>query len=405
MSMHTDTSFLSSFVVFLCGLVLAAPANVCPAKGEEAQTTLGSGDGHEVTAPLQEVAAYDANDLAGTWHVHSLAAGPGAPWWEYGRWVINADHFFSGVIQEYEEGPREMSGRFLLAPNGVATFVGAQQDPDAILFPHLHMAANKTVVAGVGMWPIRAPASTPAPVTTQMFVLIRQDQSYQSADLAGTWYVHALAPDAGAPRWQYGSLAVDADGSFGGILQEYKSGPRGTSGQFQIDPNGVVTTELLPEELIPGLNTGHMACDKNMIVLMGTWATGAPGTAELMILTRKGTDYGVSDLAGRWYLHSLTAGNKSPCWYGPMDVTSDGSSDAPFTEWSSSYPGKWYGQFLIDSDGVVTMAGTTANPDDYQFSTMHLSADKNVMVGIRTWHPQSLGIVGLEVWTRIATPE
>jgi hypothetical protein len=218
----------------------------------------------------------DTNDLAGSWYIHSLASGPGAPWWEYGHVAVGADHSFSGVVQEYKKDPCEVSGRFLLAPNGVATFVGAAHDPDVVVFPHLHMVANKSMIAGVATW------SAGFPGTTQMIVLTRRGASYQIPDLVGTWYVHSLASGPGAPWWEHGSLAVSADGSFTAAVQQYKSEPGTISGQFQIDPNGVVTIESVPDFTI-----GHMSSDKNMIAMVGTWATGSPGTTELKILTRK----------------------------------------------------------------------------------------------------------------------
>jgi hypothetical protein len=376
---------------------------VCPANGEDAQArdALGSADEHEATALTQGVAVYDANDLVGTWHVHSLASGPGAPWWEYGRWAINADHRFSGTIHEYQKDPCDISGQFLPAPNGVATFAGAQQDPDVILFPHLHMAANKAAVVGVGTWPT---GSRDSLATTQMIVLTRQGQSYQSADLEGTWYVHSFASGPGAPWWQCGRLMMRADGSFDAMLAEYKSNSTGGSGQFQIDPNGIVTAKWPPRKPVRDFNTGHMTSDKNMIVMVDTWTAGAPGTTELRILTRQGTDYRVSDLAGRWYHYSLASGAESPWWYGPMDIRTDGSFDAPFLAWSNGRPGNWSGQFQIDPSGLVAIVGITSDPYDPGFVTMHLSADKNVIIGVRMW-AGGAATAELMVWTRMATAE
>jgi hypothetical protein len=361
--------------------------SVCPTHGADAQAraALGNAGRHESTALTQGPVAYDADDLAGTWYVHALASGPGAPWWEYGQWTIHTDHSFAGVSYEPQEARREMSGQFLLAPNGAATFTGARQDPNVILFPHLHMAANKAALVGIGFWPS---GSRNMPRTTQMTVLTRQGQGYQTVDLAGTWYVHALASGPGAPWWQYGSLLTNADGTFSGVLQEYSSIPQQALGQFQIDPNGVVTTPWLPTKPVLDFSVGHMASDKNMIVIVDTWRDGVPATTGLRILTRKGTDYRISDLAGRWYFHALAAGGDSPWspwWYGPMDVRSDGSFDAPFAVTQNSYASNWSGRFLIDSDGVVTCAGVTTNPSNPGFITMHLSADKNVMAGVRTW--------------------
>ena len=120
------------------------------------------------------------NDLAGTWYIHSLASGPVGRWWEYGRWTISTDYSFRGVVNEYKKAPAEISGKFLLAPNGVATFVGASQDPDAAILPHLHMAANKSVIAGVTTWTAGFPG------TTQMMLLTR----HREVTRCQTWRGH-----------------------------------------------------------------------------------------------------------------------------------------------------------------------------------------------------------------------
>ena len=332
----------------------------------------------------------DTNDLAGSWYIHSLASGPGAPWWEYGHVTVGADHSFSGVVQEYKKDPCEVSGRFLLAPNGVATFVGAAHDPDVVVFPHLHMAANKSMIAGVATW------SAGFPGTTQMIVMMRRGASYQIADLVGTWYVHSLASGPGAPWWEHGSLAVSADGSFTATVQPYKSEPGTISGQFQIDPNGVVTIESVPDFTI-----GHMSSDKNMIAMVDTWATGSPGTTELRILTRKGENYSISDLSGKWYVSSLASGAGAPWWqYGPIAIGPDGSFRGSCQQYNYKV-GEISGQFQIDADGVVTMKGKTQNPYLNGYSTLHLSADKNVIVGVSTWSTGSPGTSEMLVFTRI----
>jgi len=335
------------------------------------------------------------NDLAGTWYIHSLASGPVGRWWEYGQWTINGDYSFSGIINEYKKAPAEISGRFLLAPNGVATFVGAPQDPDAAILPRLHMAANKSVIAGVTTW------SAGFPGTTQIMLLTRRAESYQMSDLEGTWYVHSLASGPGTPWWQHGSLTVGADGSFQGMLREYKSALEELAGRFQIDPNGVVTVKGLPD-----FTTGHMDSGKNVIVMVDTWTTGYPGTTELKIFTRQAKSYSTADLAGRWYRCALVSGPGAPWWeYGPIDIKADGSFDAPVQQQYNSHSDQWSGQFQVDSSGVVTIVGKPVNPYVNGYGTLHLSADKNVIAGIASWSGGSPGSSEMDVFTRIPTAE
>jgi hypothetical protein len=376
-----NRSGFESLMVGLWALVFACTAGVCGAVA-----TAEAGDTPDGPP------AYDSNDLAGTWYIHSLASGPVGRWWEYGHWTVNTDHSFSGIIQEYKKAPAAISGKFLLAPSGVATFVGAPQDPDVVIFPHLHMAANKSVIAGVATW------SAGAAGTTQMILLTRRAESYQMSDLEGTWYVHSLASGPGTPWWEHGSVAVGADGSFHGMVREYKSDFQELSGQFQIDPNGVVTVKSVPD-----LPVGHMDSGKNVIVMVNTWTTGYPGTTELKIFTRQGKNYSTADLAGRWYRCALASGPGAPWWeYGLIDIKPDGSFDAPFQQQYNFHSDQWSGQFQVDSNGVVTIVGKAVNPYVNGYGDMHLSADKNVIAGIATWSGGSPGSSEIDVFTRIA---
>lgn len=270
----------TSFIASVLGLSFVCMAGVCRADGGDVS---GGAAEYGVTTP-EERAAYDSNDLAGKWYIHSLASGPGAPWWEHGWWSIEADDSFSGFIREYKGALDPISGRFLFASNGVATFLGARQDPDVVVFPHLHMAANKSVVAGVGAWPIDSPG------TVQMIVMACRGLSYQSSDLEGTWYVHSLASGPGAPWWEDGFITVSAGGFYNGMVRQYKSDSKELSGQFQIDPNGIITIAGLPQDPhADGYAVLHLSADKNVIAGIATWSRGFPGTSELMILTRMAT--------------------------------------------------------------------------------------------------------------------
>jgi len=398
----TNRSFFELLIVSIWGLVFAFTAGVCNANGSGTQVHHPSGGAAEYgVAELGEgLAAYDSNDLAGAWYIHSLASGPGAPWWEYGRWTINADYSFSGIIQEYKKAPAEISGKFLLAPNGVATFVGAPQDPDAAILPHLHMAANKSVIAGVATW------SAGSPGTTQMILLTRRADSYQMSDLEGTWYVHSLASGPGMPWWEHGSVTVSADGSFHGMVREYKRDLQELSGQFQIDPNGVVTLTGAPQDPREnGFVALHMSADKNVIAAVHTWSGGYPGTTELKIFTRQAKSYSTADLPGRWYRYALASGPGAPWWeYGPVDIKPDGSFSSVCQEYNDD-PDEISGQLKIDSNGVVTIEGKMQSPYVNGYGTMHLSADKNVIAGIASWSTGSPGSSEIDVFTRISTAE
>jgi len=226
--------------------------------------------------------------------VHSLASGPGAPWWEYGPLSMAADGSFQGTLEEYGGNPDQIEGRIQIDPSGIVTAAGAPFDPLLSGMGRGHMNADKNLVVMLATW------TSDFPGTTEMRVLTRQGGSYQPSDLAGTWQVHALASGPGAPWWEYGPLTMAADGTFQGSLIAYRSVPDEIKGRFQIDANGRVTEAGRPlDPQLNGLGQGHMIPNKNVIVMLATWATDSPGTAELRILTRSNAS---SSLIGDWML-------------------------------------------------------------------------------------------------------
>lgn len=242
----------------------------------------------------QQGADYQPPDLAGTWQVHSLASGPGAPWWEYGPLTMAADGSFQATLEEYRSDPDQIEGRIQIDQNGIVTGAGAPLDPQLSGLGRGHMTPGKNLIVMLATW------TSGSPGTTEMRVLTREGNTYQSSDLAGTWQVHALASGPGAPWWEYGSLRIAPDGTFQGTLLEYQGGQEEVEGRFQIDSNGIVTAADQPfDPQLDDTGRGHMSPDKNVIVMLATWTTGSPGTAELKILTRSTAS---TSIIGDWML-------------------------------------------------------------------------------------------------------
>ncbi|MFB3785119.1 MAG: hypothetical protein ACE15F_01990 [bacterium] len=240
-------------------------------------------------------ADYQSPDLTGTWQVNSLASGPGAPWWEYGPLTMAADGSFQATLEEYRSEPDQIEGRIQIGASGIVTAAGAPLDPQLSGLGRGHMSADKNLIVMLATW------TSDLPGTTEMRVLTRQGNTYQSTDLAGSWQVHALASGLGAPWWEYGPLTMSEDGTFQGSLITNRGESDEVEGRFQIDANGIVTGSGIP--LDPQLNDmgrGHMARNKNVIVMLATWATGSPGTAELRILTRSAAS---TSLISDWMLN------------------------------------------------------------------------------------------------------
>ncbi len=60
-------------------------------------------------------------DLAGRWHVSSIASGPGAPWWLRGLLTVGPDGAFTLSSVENSGSTEGTSGALLISPEGVVT--------------------------------------------------------------------------------------------------------------------------------------------------------------------------------------------------------------------------------------------------------------------------------------------
>jgi hypothetical protein len=220
--------------------------------------------------------------------------------------------------------------------------------------------------------------------------------AYNTSDLGGTWYVHSLASNPGAPWWEYGPISVDAGGNFSGTLQEYGSDPDVISGQFLLDADGVLTIAGKPTNPTAlGFGHGHMTIDKNIINWVSTWSSGVPGTSEMAIVTRRGASYQTSDLAGTWHLHGLFSGSGYNWMSGLLVIQANGAFSGTVGEHDK--PEAVSGQLQIDSTGVITMVG--GQPDEH----LTMAANKNVIVMISTSGDALSGYRSeLLVWTRAA---
>ncbi len=255
---------------------------------------------------------------------------------------------------------------------------------------------DEWIVAGVGVVKVVDDWADHPPLVHE---LVSVSKEYAPADLAGTWYDHALASQPGAPWWEYGPISVDSNGNFGGTVLQYGSSPDTMAGQFQIDPNGVMTIVGAPQNpTANGFHHSHMSADKSVIAAVGTWSTGVPGTSDMAILTRQGSNYQTADLAGTWYLHGLFSGSgdSNGDWMsGSLVVQSNGSFSGTVGE--HDQPEAVSGQLQISPNGVITLVGSDA--DDH----ITMAANKNIIAMVTTSGDQSSGPQGeMTIWTRAA---
>jgi hypothetical protein len=119
--------------------------------------TTGSPGTTAISVLTKTGVSYATSDLAGTWKVHSLASGPGAPWWERGTVTIASDGSFTATTTESNGGGGNPSGTLAISADGeitAGTILG-------------NMDANKTVIVWTDTW------TTGSPGTTEIKVLVK----------------------------------------------------------------------------------------------------------------------------------------------------------------------------------------------------------------------------------------
>ncbi len=348
------------------------------------------------TTAVPVAKAYTTADLAGSWHTHALATSDGANpgWdngvgWDYGSGTISAAGIFSGVAQEYlNSHTGVISGvKFSLNAAGECTVANGA-------VTHGHMAVDTNMIVMV--------EKRSSPDVSAMRVFTRQGASYQTSDLAGTWQGHALASGSGAPWWQRYSLTMDANGLVTVVSTQSNNGAdKSLPSQFVLSASdGVVTVSGASDSAAYGFWHGHMAADKDTLVLVHTWDTVDAGTSELLVLTRQAAAYRISDLAGTWYMADIVSNPGAPWWmWGHLTIDTNGVFSSGLVDYDGE-PDHSSARFAIDAAGEVRWDGRTTDPTAPGYFHGHLSADKNTIVYNTSWSTYKPGATQMGVLTR-----
>lgn len=227
----------------------------------------GSPGTTEMKVVVKTAGTYGLSELQGAWEFNAIASGPGAPWWERGRFTVAADGSFSGTLTDNEGQSDPQAGVFSISPDGIVTLTGSSTARGVV-------DADRSVLVMTSTW------TGGSPGTTDLSVGVKMAETYSLADLAGTWESSGLATGPGAPWWDRGRLTVAADGSFTGSTIESGGGGGPISGTFSISPEGVIT--------LAGSDTerGVLDAGKTVIVWTSIWSADSPGTTELDVATK-----------------------------------------------------------------------------------------------------------------------
>jgi len=114
----------------------------------------------DLSMGVKMAASYTLADLVGTWEVHSLATGPGAPNWSRTHVVFAADGSFSSSYSGSDGGAGTSSGTASITPAGIITRSGVSTGRGVL-------DAGKSVMVWTSTW------STVSPGTTEFEIALK----------------------------------------------------------------------------------------------------------------------------------------------------------------------------------------------------------------------------------------
>ncbi len=182
--------------------------------------------------------------------------------------------------------------------------------------------------------------------------------AYSSADLVGTWKVHALFIDNpndlnNFNGWAYGSttIASDLSSSYTTTNNQGQTSTHNSTTPFSITSKGRFT--------VPGTDMdGFMSADKNLMIITQTDGSGGYN----LIIWQKvnpSTVYTTADMQGTWELHAIQTQPYASWIHGTtvMDATGNGTTTVTTVngQFSQGFSGS------MSSTGTITSAGSDYN--------------------------------------------
>lgn len=182
---------------------------------------------------------------------------------------------------------------------------------------------------------------------------------FNISDLQGKWYPIGTEVDPNIPAvyWFYGDIDIDASGKLtdGTYYLPDGSSVALTSGQFAIDPKGVITGSFKAEtNRTSTIVNGKIDQSKTMgaSVLIGT-----DGTMDFTTIIKGGGTFASTDIQGDWYAYTLAvdATTGAVYWaYGILNIDSSGKITGTFDGADGSTRLVTSGKATVDSEGMIT---------------------------------------------------
>jgi len=332
-------------------------------------TSCGGGGG---SAPVDNtppaLVIPNITELDGSWAFHSIDSGA-TPGWRQGSEQRNTAGAVTQSSITKNDGSSTTDPDYTLSidSEGIITH-GTEPTYRGVISQD-----RKLVINTLSLDPVPDPDPALPDTFTTFRIEIAQllGASFTMDDLVGDWNFHSLRSGNNA-QWRYGVEQMDVSGNVTRVALTDSNGDTtpGSPYILSMDNTGVLTR--------PDLSSYHgvMSQDKQLIV--STRSNLANDGFRLEILQKQGGVFSMSDLAGRWYFHSLRSGASSQWRQGLETIDANGNVERTLLNTSDgdTIPGSPY-TLTMDASGVITRTDT---------ATYHgvMSQDKKLIVMTRS---------------------
>jgi hypothetical protein len=233
-SSHGNTDNIAGKLAMASGGVLTCTQN-CPAdfrgaldsgKSVTVATDTLDDSSSELYVLTLRGASYAQADLAGTWNLASMISGGASPNWARGYAAVQSGGAFNAVAKDADGMTAHWSGTLSLSGVGRVTC----SSPGCQTSFRGSLDSGKTVVVAT---------QTRSDGPAELLLLVKRAASYSQADLTGSWQFQSLLSGADEPLWRRGSVAVAANGTTSGVINDSNGGSENLTGTMTIDSDGL----------------------------------------------------------------------------------------------------------------------------------------------------------------------
>jgi hypothetical protein len=293
---------------------------------------------------------YTQADLAGSWFLTSLYAGPQvasgtATAWMRGRISVDSSGVASVVWTEDSAGGSPnppVSIQYAVDGSGMVTA------PAFLSFSGKMSPAKDLIASTLSNFPS---ASRPS---LRIYQKVVPGTTFAAVDLASATFDYHILRVGADVGWEHGTASTDAVRVLSLVNRSTSTGiapDLSNMATLSVDAEGVVTAPESP------VLKGFLSADKALLVLTMPISQSPPIHA-LVVATRRSGNYGPADLGGGWGLSGFVAGSSGEAGWGRGPLSVNGSGRLTFSSWLDSLGDTTVPDpvtLSVDPAGVVTM--------------------------------------------------